>query len=55
MLLHGSSDTIVPLNQATQSGIAFKVVDGAGHFDWLPPQTAAFATVPQQLQEPFAK
>ncbi len=55
LLLHGSSDTIVPLSQATQSGIAYKVVEGAGHFDWLHPHTAAFATVLQQLQEQFAK
>lgn len=55
LLLHGSSDTIVPLNQATQSGIAYQIVEGAGHFDWLHPQTQAFATVLQQLQEQFAK
>ncbi|MDX5407144.1 MAG: alpha/beta hydrolase [Chromatiaceae bacterium] len=55
LLLHGSSDTIVPLSQTTQSGMAYKVVEGAGHFDWLHPQTAAFAAVLQQLQEQFAK
>ena len=55
LLLHGSSDTIVPLSQATPSGIAYKVVEGAGHFDWLHPQTEAFAMVLQQLQEQFAK
>jgi acetyl esterase/lipase len=55
LLLHGSSDTIVPLSQAIQSGIAYQIVEGAGHFDWLHPQTQAFATMLQQLQEQFAK
>jgi acetyl esterase/lipase len=41
-LLHGSEDQIVPLEQATQSGIKFQVIPGAGHFDMIHPATPSF-------------
>uniref|UniRef100_A0A486XUA7 Possible kynurenine formamidase n=1 Tax=Rheinheimera sp. BAL341 TaxID=1708203 RepID=A0A486XUA7_9GAMM len=55
LLLHGSSDRIVPLRQASESGINNQIIDDAGHFDWLHPQTQAFAQFLQKLQEQFAK
>lgn len=42
VLLHGSVDAIVPLAQARLSGAESIVVEGAGHFDWVHPGTAAF-------------
>lgn len=42
VLLHGSVDAIVPLAQARLSGAGSIVVEGAGHFDWVHPGTAAF-------------
>lgn len=42
LLLHGSADSIVPLSQATLSGIPFQITEGAGHFDWVHTQTSAF-------------
>lgn len=55
LLLHGSSDTIVPVNQATTSGIRYQIIENAGHFDWLHPKTQAFSSLLKQLQEQFAK
>jgi acetyl esterase/lipase len=42
LLLQGSADGIVPQSQATLSGIPFQISEGAGHFDWVHTQTAAF-------------
>lgn len=55
LLLHGSSDTIVPPSQATASGIRHSIIENAGHFDWLHPKTQAFSSLVKQLQEQFAK
>ncbi|GHG77834.1 hypothetical protein GCM10010919_33780 [Alishewanella longhuensis] len=42
LLLHGRADTIVPLSQATDSGLPMQLLDDAGHFDWIHPKTEAF-------------
>lgn len=49
-LLHGSEDQIVPLEQATQSGIKLQVIDGAGHFDMIHPATPSFQALLKKLQ-----
>lgn len=51
VLLQGDGDSIVPVSQATQSNIAYRIVPGAGHFDWLHPQTYAYQVFLRQLQE----
>ncbi|WP_372627464.1 alpha/beta hydrolase fold domain-containing protein [Arsukibacterium sp.] len=51
LLLQGSTDKIVPLSQASLSGIPYKLVDNAGHFDWIHPQTAAYKQFVILLQE----
>lgn len=42
-LLHGEADTIVPSHQAQLENAKVTLVKGAGHFDWIHPQTPAFA------------
>lgn len=51
VLLQGDSDNIVPVSQATESNIAFRIIPGAGHFDWLHPQTHAYQVFLLQLQD----
>lgn len=51
VLLHGSEDTIVPLSQSYLSGADRFVVDGAGHFDWIHPQTPAFKQLIKTIKE----
>ena len=51
MLLQGSADQIVPTIQATDSGIPYRVVEKAGHFDWIHPQSAAYQQLILTLQE----
>ena len=45
VLLHGSADAIVPLDQAEVSGIAAQFVADAGHFDWVHVETPAYQTL----------
>ncbi|WP_445424773.1 alpha/beta hydrolase family protein [Alishewanella sp. HL-SH06] len=42
LLLHGSADSIVPIEQASDSGLPMLLVPDAGHFDWIHPQSAAY-------------
>ncbi|KKO46500.1 esterase [Arsukibacterium ikkense] len=55
MLLQGSDDSIVPLTQATNSGMPFQLLDNAGHFDWIHPQTEAYKHFLFTLQELLAQ
>ncbi|HAW94127.1 MULTISPECIES: alpha/beta hydrolase family protein [unclassified Arsukibacterium] len=55
MLLHGTTDSIVPLAQASGSGMPFQLVADAGHFDWIHPQTLAYKKFIATLQELFAQ
>ena len=51
MLLQGSADQIVPTTQATDSGMPYRMVEKAGHFDWIHPQSAAYPQLILILQE----
>ena len=51
MLLQGSADQIVPTTQATDSGMPYRMVEKAGHFDWIHPQSAAYQQLILTLQE----
>ncbi|MFT5674800.1 MAG: acetyl esterase/lipase [Paraglaciecola sp.] len=53
LLLQGDADVIVPMVQATQSKLPFKILEGAGHFDWIHPHTRAFETLILSLQDIF--
>jgi acetyl esterase/lipase len=55
LLFHGSSDIIVPQTQAYIPAVPYKIIENAGHFDWLHPQTEAFDNLLQYLKEQFAK
>lgn len=51
LLLQGSADQIVPTTQATDSGMPYRMVEKAGHFDWIHPQSAAYPQLILTLQE----
>lgn len=51
ILLHGDKDAIVPISQASAAGLPVEVVKGAGHFDWIHPQTQAFTLFIEQLNK----
>jgi acetyl esterase/lipase len=51
LLLHGDQDSIVPLQQANLPGAEVQVQEGAGHFDWVHPGTAAFDRLLATLDE----
>ncbi|MFT4939251.1 MAG: acetyl esterase/lipase [Paraglaciecola sp.] len=55
LLLQGSADVIVPMAQATQSKLPFKILADAGHFDWVHPDSQAFQTLLLSLQDIFNK
>ena len=55
LLLQGTTDSIVPLTQASGSGMPFQLVADAGHFDWIHPQTQAYKQFIATLQEFFAQ
>jgi len=50
-LLQGDIDAIVPMQQATLPGARVEVLNGAGHFDWVHPGTAAFSVLVETLIE----
>lgn len=50
VLLHGGSDTLVPVNQALMVGARTLFVEGGGHFDWLHPGTRSFRVLLSTLQ-----
>lgn len=49
-LLHGAVDAIVPVSQARLAGATVEIVPGAGHFDWLHPDTPGFARLRDLLR-----
>ncbi|MBV2129864.1 alpha/beta hydrolase family protein [Arsukibacterium indicum] len=51
LLLHGSADTIVPLEQASNSNMSYQIIADAGHFDWIHPHTRAYKQFIAFLQE----
>lgn len=55
LLLQGSTDSIVPVTQASASGMPFQLVNEAGHFDWIHPHTPAYKQFIATLQEFFAQ
>ncbi len=52
-LLHGSADSIVPVDQADVGQTPAKVLPGAGHYDWIHPGTTAFGTLLETLEDMF--
>lgn len=53
-LLQGSADNIVPMSQAdvfSVDNVNTKIVDDAGHFDMIHPQTNAWEAIVQRLKE----
>ncbi len=54
LLLQGDADKIVPLEQATDSGLAISVAAGVGHFDWIHPEAAAYKTLLSTLNGLFS-
>lgn len=55
ILLQGTSDKIVPQEQATMTGARSVLVEEAGHFDWLHPGTKAHRRLLSTLEELFNK
>lgn len=55
ILLQGTTDSIVPSNQASASGMPYQLLANAGHFDWIHPQTPAYKQFIATLQELFAQ
>jgi acetyl esterase/lipase len=51
ILLQGTTDIIVPPEQASSSGMPFKLVENVGHFDWIHPQSNAYKVFLTTLQE----
>jgi acetyl esterase/lipase len=49
-LLQGDADTIVPISQARHPNARTIIEPGAGHFDWIHPQSSAFQTLLGVLQ-----
>lgn len=49
-LLQGDVDTIVPISQARHPNAHTIIEPGAGHFDWIHPQSSAFQTLLGVLQ-----
>ena len=50
-LLHGTADQIVGVDQTLLEAAEVRLVENAGHFDWLHPKTEAFAVFTQLLME----
>ncbi len=55
LLLQGSNDSIVPVDQASDSGMPYRLVEEAGHFDWIHPQTKAYTQFLATLMELVAQ
>lgn len=55
LLLQGGADEIVEFREAQKSGFEYLIVEEAGHFDWLHPETNAYqvflSALKQQLDE----
>jgi pimeloyl-ACP methyl ester carboxylesterase len=50
ILLQGSLDTIVPVEQSQLQGTEAVVFEGAGHFDWVHPETGAYRLLLSTLE-----
>jgi acetyl esterase/lipase len=55
VLLYGDMDTIVPPAQSQLPGATAIVSQGAGHFDWIHPQTVAYQLLLSTLDGLFQK
>ena len=55
ILLHGSADAIVPIEQAQLPQATRVIAAEAGHFDWVHPGTPAFGTLLSTLRQVFAE
>lgn len=53
LLLQGEADNIVPIAQATVTGVPAVMQADAGHFDWVHPGTPAFQSLLMQLKKVF--
>ena len=53
ILLQGGADNIVPLEQSTLPGATPVILKDAGHFDWIHPESEAFALLLSTLQKLF--
>ena len=53
LLLQGDIDSIVPLEQSQLQGATPVVLEGAGHFDWVHPGTAAYQLLLSTLEKTF--
>lgn len=52
-LFFGSNDTVIPENQAVNSGLPYQTISGAGHFDFIHPGTDTFDEVLFYLLETY--
>jgi pimeloyl-ACP methyl ester carboxylesterase len=53
ILLQGDIDVIVPPEQSQLAGASRVVFEGAGHFDWVHPGTAAYQLLLSTLKDLF--
>jgi len=53
VLIHGSEDTIVSVDQSEALNAPTKLVEGAGHFDMIHPGTEAYRQLLQELANAF--
>lgn len=53
VLMQGDVDEIVPLSQASLDGARTLLSPGAGHFDWVHPETTAYRRLLDLLDEHF--
>ena len=53
LLLQGDVDSIVPVEQSQLQGATPVVLEGAGHFDWVHPGTAAYQLLLSTLEKTF--
>lgn len=53
ILLHGDIDPIVPLEQSQLPGATAIVLEGAGHFDWIHPDSGSYQLLLSTLEDLF--
>lgn len=53
LLLQGDIDTIIPFEQSELPGATPLLLEGAGHFDWVHPDTAAYQLLLSTLKDVF--
>lgn len=51
VLIHGTEDNIVPIQQSTNTRSKVKTIEGGGHFDFLHPQSDAFSVLMSVINE----